>query len=47
MVKMLTRKAFATELRMAFKEKAGSKARDAIQKYHLLSGLTEAMTKRA
>ncbi len=39
------RKAFATELRMAFKEKAGSKARDAIQKYHLLSGLTEAMQK--
>lgn len=39
------RKAFATELRMAFKEKAGSKAKDAIQKYHLLSGLTEAMQK--
>lgn len=39
------RKAFATELRMAFKEKASQKTKDAIQKYHLLSGLSEAMQK--
>lgn len=39
------RKSFATELRMEFKKQASSKARDSIQKYHLLSGLAEAMQK--
>lgn len=39
------RKAFASELRNEFKKQASTKTKDAIQKYQLLSGLSEAMQK--
>lgn len=39
------RKAFVTELRKQFKELATGKAKDSIEKYHLLSGLSDAMMK--
>jgi len=37
------RKAFASELRKEFKNMASSETKDAIQRYHLLSGLSDAM----